>query len=203
MGLSLADAVQAARRGEDEGLRYLYAICLTDGFALINAHFPDLPLAVQEDVVQEASVQVFDKLGALRRPESFRAFFGAIVLRELHRRWLRRSRRHAAEGEFCRSLREQDPVTSLRRGIERRVVRELLEEVDHDALREAGLLFYVEGLTRPDIAERLGVDEGAVRTRLFRLRKLVRGELVRRLVLLRDRLVPFEFAAKGEPGDDE
>jgi len=194
---SLTKAVAAALRDEEEGYRILYAICRTDGSAVLHARYPELEPQARADLVQEAAVRAFDKLRALRDPEKFRSWYLVTVLRLAAREARRRSKERTLVAAYVRELPPSDPAASIRRDVERQVVREAIEGIRTSQRREVARLHYVEGVTRTQIAERLGLSEDQVRSQLYRLRKEVRGRIVRRLLLLHDRLLPLAATREG------
>ena len=118
-----------------------------------------------EDVTQEALLQAYLGLGALRDPERFGAWLSGIALN------LARMRLRA---------RSPIPVADLEPAAEDGdllgAVREAIEALP-PAQREAVLLFYVRGLSCEEAATMLGQTPGAVRVRLPRARLKLRESL--------------------------
>jgi RNA polymerase sigma factor (sigma-70 family) len=132
-----------------------------------------------EDVTQEALLQAYLGLGALRDPERFGAWLAAIAT-NLARMRLRR--------------RADVPVGVVERPVEAtdllRTVREAIEGLPQ-AEREAAVLFYVQGLSCQEAATLLGQTPGAVRVRLHRARRKLRESL--------RELAPATVRAREEP----
>jgi RNA polymerase sigma-70 factor (ECF subfamily) len=89
---------------------------------------------------------------------------------------LRRRRLRAAEALSATAVGDEDVAADAMRAAEARHVREVLAALPH-AQREAIALAYYEGYTQQEIADRLGIPLGTVKTRvrdgLLRLRDLL------------------------------
>lgn len=121
-----------------------------------------------EDVTQEALLQAYLGLAALRDPERFGAWLSAIASNLARMRLRARSDVPAgAVGEAERAAEAGDLL---------RPVREAIEALP-PAERRAALLFYVQGLSCDEAAAVLGQTPGAVRVRLHRARRKLRESL--------------------------
>ena len=121
-----------------------------------------------EDVVQEAFLQGYLGLDRLRDPARFGAWLTAIGV-NLARMQLR-ARRTVPLGEAAA---EELPGEQLE-------IVELVRSavaVLPERERQAVLLYYVEGLSSPEVASALGEPPGTVRVRLHRARRRLRERL--------------------------
>jgi RNA polymerase sigma-70 factor (ECF subfamily) len=131
-----------------------------------------VPHASVEDLVQEVFLHVLPRLATLRDPSRFGPWL-AVITRNLATDFHRRATPttsiddHAVKVENAKSLRApfvlEDGLALLN------AVRELPE-----AYREPLILRFVEGMTGPEIASRLGLTHGSVRVNLHRGMQLLR-----------------------------
>jgi len=192
---SLTEALAAARRGDEEGFRVLYTRYRGEGTAMLKAAYPRLDQAARDDLLQEAFLEVLAQLDRIRKPESFGRWFFSVLLRGAW--WRRRKGQREAEvlTAYVREAPEPDIAELTRRALRIRTVREVIEATPDELTRRIARMFYSEERPRAEIAERLGLTEAAVRTRLFRFRKQMNGELVRRVLLLEEEPLPPEEGA--------
>ena len=130
------------------------------------------------DVVQEAFVRVWERLGDLKEPASFGPWLCGIV-RNLAIDALRRSRlRPVADPENVDPFQRvaPDPHDELDLQEQRRLVAEALQELDETS-RPVVVMRYYEGLSSKEIGEALGIAPAAVDMRLSRARQQLRKKL--------------------------
>ncbi len=140
------------------------------------------PLLV-EDAVQEAALQALLGLAALRQPEHFGSWLAGIGL-NICRRMLRRrgqadwSWDAIAGGRYLAEPIDPGPQPSSMVEVQelRAVVRRAVAGLPRGQ-RAAVLLFYLRGLTYAETAATLGIEIGAVRTRLHKARRALRTSL--------------------------
>ena len=145
-----------------------------------------------EDLAQEALLQAYTDLGALREASRFRAWLIGIT-RNVIADWGRRSQSQIrlAEQVERASVVEAPPPTP-EDDLERREIAEAVwAAVDQlpDSTREAVLLHYIGGLSDREIAEAIGITASAVRSRLHYARQRLRDLMlpVAEEVLVRQR----------------
>lgn len=168
------DLVRRARRGETEAygalveryMRAAYSVALS-----VTRRHEDA-----EDAAQESLMVALDRLDECRSPDRFAGWLMTIV-RNRSRNLVRRE-----------SLRDADPVpeSASHRGprpdrvTERSELREQLDEALGglpEIQREIVLLHDLEGWKHREIAERLGIPSGTVRSHLHFARKALRAVL--------------------------
>src|SRR5579883_742497 len=176
-----------AGTGDDRGDGELVALALSGDRAafgvLYERHRPLLrglctralgDAALIEDVMQEAALQALLNLGSLRRPERFGAWLGGIGL-NLCRAALRRAGRAdwswqaviGGRAELAPSSGEPEPSRLVEESELRAAVRRAVAGLPRGQ-RAAVLLFYIHGLTYAEVGAALGIEAGAVRTRLYK-----------------------------------
>lgn len=175
-------AVEAARRGEESGFRWLYERCRPRALALLRRRFSRLSSAETEELFQDAFVEATRKLDDLGSAESFAPWLYAGLVR----RCVRHLRRRDTEREVLEDLPwgpAQPGAVSDAELRERRIagVRDAIGSVTEWRQREVATLRYIQGETRREIAEKLGIKAATVDTILYRFRKRVRVRLVARL----------------------
>lgn len=179
-----ADLVVAARSGD----RAAFAILVERHWSLLTRlcrrMLGDRWLA--EDAAQEAVVQAMCALSSLRRPEAFASWLAGIGL-NVSRRQLQASRSPLVLSWDAmlggRSGPLPEPVDREPSPADVVEAKELGERVRSavDTLppgqRSAVLLFYLAGLNHREVAATLGIDVGAVKTRLNKARRTLRRRL--------------------------
>ena len=165
-----ADLVAGVRRGSREaaGLlaeRYLRA-CRAVALSIIGE------TAGAEDVCQDAFVYAIERIDDCRRPERFGGWLLQIV-RNRSRNHLRDRKASVPVEEIALESAGESPAAR----VERREVRDrllaALAEIPEER-REVVLLHDLEGWTHREIAERMELPAGTVRSHLHLARKRLR-----------------------------
>ena len=164
-------AVQQARQGNDDALRFLYLRFADNVYGYVCSVVHDEHEA--EDVTQG----IFAKLPtALRRYEPRVVPFSAWILRVAHNAAIDHVRtRRAVPCEEVRGTGEADLSISRERYLD---LREALDTLPEDQ-RTVIVLRFIVGLSPGEIAERIGRSEDAVHGLQHRGRRAIRAELVR------------------------
>lgn len=170
-----AQLVARLRRGSREAAGRLAERYLRPSRAVALAIVGDV--AAAEDVAQDAFVYAIDRIDDLRNPERFGGWLMQIVRN--------RSRNHVRDRKTDRHVTlDMAPVRSgapsPAREAERSQLREhllaALAELPEDR-REVVLLHDLEGWTHREIAERLELPQGTVRSHLHYARRAMRERL--------------------------
>ena len=134
-------------------------------------------LAVAEDIVQDSFVTAYEKLETCDRPERFAAWCFHIVRNRCYDH-LRNPRTRAAGTEVLETLPsdEEDPAESVERSDLRAAIRGAVATLP-PLLREAFVLYHEGSLTYPQMADRLGASESALKMRVKRARDELQKQL--------------------------
>lgn len=135
--------------------------------------------AAAEDAAQHVFIIARQKLADIQ-PGKERGFLCAAAVRVAANERLKLKRETSTEG-VPEEADTSDPEGSLESKQQRAILDRLLASLD-DELREVLVLFDIEGLTRPEVAEALGIPEGTAASRLRRARE----ELARRYSKVRE-----------------
>lgn len=126
-----------------------------------------------EDLAQETLIEAWRHIDQLHNPAAIDAWLAGIA-RNVCRRWFRRQSRDRAR-EFAHSddaaLHEYVADVDLEMELERDELATMLDQalaLLPDATRAALIAHYIERTPQAEIAQRLGVSEGAVAVRLHR-----------------------------------
>ena len=119
-----------------------------------------------EEAVQEAFVRALERLGTIREPSRFSAWFTGILYRVCLE--LRRARRRPKPGRM-------EVSTVLQSDAAARVV-EVALGLEED-FRDILVLVYLEGLSLEEAALALGISEANAKVRVHRARRMLRERL--------------------------
>jgi RNA polymerase sigma-70 factor (ECF subfamily) len=138
--------------------------------------------AIAEDLAQETFAQAMVGLRTFSGRSAFSTWLHGVALNVVRGYWRTRSRADRARTELelavaTRELASGEVDRQHQMRTRAFVLYAVLEELP-ETLREAFLLRYVEGLPAPEVAERLGIEAGAVRVRAHRARQRVETRLV-------------------------
>lgn len=168
--------VSAARAGDRSAFGLLYDRYARMVHGILLCRVPPRDV---DDLVQEVFLLVLRQLHSLRDVSRFAAWLGTITRNRANDYYRKASPVDRAtdpaseerlEGRANDHTAEQEAAMTLA------VLRTLPE-----AYRESLTLRLVEGMTGPEIAERLGLTHGSVRVNLHRGMRMLRGKLTERV----------------------
>ncbi len=181
--LTSTDAVLvlAARAGDKGAFTTLILRHRPRLLAVCRRLLADAGLA--EDAAQEAALQALLGLGNLRRPERFGSWLIGIGLHVCQE--CRRQRAHDPwSWDALLGGRQIAEPPDERRGPEQIAETRQLDDQVRQAVadlpsgqRRAVVLFYLAGLSQAEVAATLGIEVGAVKTRLHKARSSLRRQL--------------------------
>ena len=129
--------------------------------------------AIAEDVVQEALLRAWKSLDALREEAAAKQWLLTIVRRE-NARWFERKRLETVDVDNLTPSQEALLAESPDEDVGD--VRAAIYKLDDD-YREPLVLQVLMGYSTNEIAEMMGLKQGAVLTRLHRARHKLKGQL--------------------------
>jgi RNA polymerase sigma factor (sigma-70 family) len=176
MTADISQLVNRCRRGEQDAFAPLVQRFQNAGYAIALGMVRD-PHDV-EDVLQDAFIAAYCKLGQLREPAAFPGWFRSIVVAQC-REWLRqRSTRQRYADQLSTSA-EVRRVTSPGQQEDGLAQRRLWEHVFTlpEPARSAALLFYLSGFSQRETAAFLQVPPSTVNGRLQQARQHLRRTL--------------------------
>lgn len=173
--------VRAAQDGDKDAFALLLTRHRPLLLAICRRRLGDAALA--EDAAQEAALQALLHVGSLQDAGRFGPWLAGIGL-NVCRMWLRARARESRSREALHEGQALAGRTDRQAEIEARAdaadlaarVRRAVDELP-DGQRSAVQLFYLSGLTYAQTASRLGIEIGAVRTRLHKARGSLRRHL--------------------------
>jgi RNA polymerase sigma-70 factor (ECF subfamily) len=150
------------------------------------------------DVVQEAYLRAYRKLGQFRGPGGFRSWLAQITLNEARARIRKPFLLVDDEDAIVdlQALRTDEPEFDAMSCESQRIIETAIDDLPDD-FRVVFVLRGVEQLSIAESAELLGIKEATVKTRFHRARALLRHALSRRL----DELAPGSFGFDGKRCD--
>ncbi len=133
--------------------------------------------AVAEDIVQESFVTAYEKLDSCEHPERFASWCFHIVRNRCYD-YLRSPRSKSEGPEVLEELPADaaDPGRGAEQSDLRAALARALEALS-PLLREAFVMYHEEELTYPEMAERLGASESALKMRVKRAREELQDRL--------------------------
>jgi RNA polymerase sigma factor (sigma-70 family) len=164
--------VRAAQTGDDLAFAELVRSYQDIAVAYAAAILRDYHLA--EDAAQEAFVEAYRELAALREPAAFAAWFRTIIFKHCDR--MTRRKRHAISA-LDDALEVASPDPSPEETLEKQETRAALWKAIaalSEAEREVVLLYYMGEHSQAVIAEFLNITANVVKTRLYSARKRLR-----------------------------
>ncbi|NUM56570.1 MAG: sigma-70 family RNA polymerase sigma factor [Candidatus Hydrogenedentes bacterium] len=175
--------VEAAKRGDAQAFARLTQAHYRLVYSLAYSTVGDWSAA--QDIAQDAFLVAWTHLGNLRGAGAFPMWIRKIA-RNLALNWIRSAdyRRRLAERheQLVAPLQEppQDPAQLLGREERRAALWKALQHLS-PPVREAMVLFYLEGRSTPEAAAKLGISENAFKLRLHtgraRLRKFLEDQV--------------------------
>lgn len=137
-----------------------------------------------EDILQEAYVNVLEKIGSLDNPDVFQSWFNQIVANKA-KDFLRKKHPERYTSEFFKDdngeeqskfdfIEDDDenfiPESALENTELQKAVIGMIDSLSDDK-RTAVILYYYDNMTTKQIAESLGVNENTVKSRLVQAKK--------------------------------
>ena len=190
--------IQKAQQGDDTAFQAIYDQCHKHVYTYA------LHLAKNDadakDVTQETFLQVYHSLHKLKQPEAFPLWLNRIVYSKFQR-CLGKKKEAAVESEQLtyhidkseKAKKTNDTYLLDDKEIIRRMINQL-----SDKQREAIQYMYYDQYTISEIAKRLSLPEGTVKSRIFEAKKALQKQITqfertehRKIILHNDTLIPL------------
>jgi len=158
-----------------EAARALYDAYYGPTYRKILAIAQDKNLA--QDVTQEAFVRAFERFDQLRSSTKFEAWLFRIGLNYLHDFWRKGQREQPADQQTFYPLITRAATVRVEDVVIQQELAESLVAAFEDLpseQRELVVLYYVEERPVAEIAGELQIPEGTVKSRLYRVRQVLR-----------------------------
>ncbi|WP_447502663.1 RNA polymerase sigma factor [Aeromonas caviae] len=161
--------ILSAQTGDHAAISRLLAVCHADArrYARKHCHASDV-----DDAVQESLMVISRKVSGLKSVAAFSSWLFTVIKRECHRLERMMFKQDPLEDDVAEQQLANRSDESLRIDL-----ANALESLPAHYL-EVVLLRDFEELTIAEIAERLGEQPGAIKSRLHRARELVREYLI-------------------------
>lgn len=191
------ELIQAAQAGDAQAFTRIYDLCHKHVFAYA------LKLCGNEadakDIMQETFLQVHQSICNLQSPEAFPLWLNRIVYSKFHR-ILSKRREAALEQEQLDYHVDQSEKAKKANDAylldDKEIIRRMIDNLS-EKQREAIQYMYYEQYTTSEIAQKLGLPEGTVKSRIFEAKKALMKQIRefeksenRKLILHSDTLLP-------------
>jgi len=170
-----AEIIEATLRGDREKFRNIVERYQNAACAVALSITKDIPSS--RDIALESFTQAYMKLRTLRNPEKF----GKWLLKIVKNLSLNRLRSNKS---YSRSLENMSEIAITKEQAEDEMTQKELKDIINgtiwklsDKLREAMIMYYWEGRSVKEISEITGINESAIKNRLFMGRKKIKDEL--------------------------
>lgn len=182
---SYTEAVTAAKSGDQNAFAWLYQKTSREKYYIAIKYMKNQTEA--DDVLQEAYVKAWQKIGTLAEPEKFPGWVGQIVantalsaLRKKNPLTFSDISRENEEGEeFVYDIEdesiERQPELNYTTNERQELIRAMIDSLS-DEQRMCVMMFYIEEMSVKEIAETLGCSENTVKSRLNYGRKNIKAE---------------------------
>ncbi|MCR4604892.1 MAG: sigma-70 family RNA polymerase sigma factor [Eubacterium sp.] len=182
---SFTEAVNAARAGEQDAFSWLYEKTSREKYYIAIKYMKNQTDAA--DVLQDAYMKAWQKLGSLDDPEKFPGWVGQIVANEALMALRKKnpltfsdiSGENDEGEEFVYDIEdesiERQPELNYTTNERQEIIRSMIDSLS-DEQRMCVMMFYIEEMSVKEIAETLGVSENTVKSRLNYGRKNIKNE---------------------------
>ncbi|MCL5996613.1 MAG: sigma-70 family RNA polymerase sigma factor [Chloroflexi bacterium] len=173
----LSELVRAAQRGDHDAFGHIVTRFQRMAYAVSCAMLGDA--ATAQDAAQEAFIEAYLCLPALREPAAFPGWFRRIVVKQCDRQF-RRARAELPLDEAWPAGNgaddESDPSLIFDQMAFRQAVRQAIAGLPHHQ-RLVTTLFYLNGFSQQEIVDFLGLPATTVKKQLFDARKKLRARM--------------------------
>jgi F-type H+-transporting ATPase subunit beta len=170
----LSDRVIAAQRGDKAAFSEIVRRFQDMAYGVAYAILGDA--AVAQDVAQEAFIEAYVNLPALREPAAFPGWFRRIVLKYSDRELRGRRPMVSFDDTLGLTIEGADPDGAIELLERRQTVQDAIAELA-PAQREVVTLFYLRDYSQKEIEDFLELPVSTIKKHLFTARKKLKGRL--------------------------
>jgi len=179
----LIRAIQNYKNSDAQAFETLYKLSLPYltqcVLNVINRTAPGAGEVVVQDILQDTYLTVAEKLGTLQNENAFFQWAGQIATHHALRTWSKDARRQTLErpdAEVTEELADEHciPEDILENKEKQQTIRKMLHQLPTGQYLCLVEYFY-NGLKEKEIAEKLGMPQGTVKTNLFRAKQKLKG----------------------------
>ena len=168
------EAVQRCQRGDREAFRYL--VERYQGVVFGTAYNMTGNRAVAEELAQEAFLSAWKGIRTFRKGRPFKPWLMRILVNEV---MTQRRRRYVVTtpiegGDWPGDA--EDPAASLEAQLDRQTLRQAIAALSPEH-RQVVVLRYFAEMSVQEVARAAGLNEGTVKSRLFRAHQALRQRL--------------------------
>jgi RNA polymerase sigma factor (sigma-70 family) len=171
--------IEACKRKDHSAFEWLYHKYAPKMKMVAYRYVGDMACA--EDVLHDAFIKIYERIGQLKDVALFEAWLRRIVVNEAID-FLKKKKKLKKIMEESGQLSDhlQPETTNIYQGIS---LKELMETLDSlpAGYRMIFNLHVIDGMPHQDIAESLGITEGTSKSQLARAKELLRKLLTRKL----------------------
>lgn len=172
--MEIKEAVIKAQNGDQSAFSFLYEETYKSKYYLALKYMKNKEAA--EDVLQDAYLKAFSKLGTLKQPEAFEGWLGMIVANTAKNMLVKKNPLLFSEmavdqegEEYVYDVEDEDPENQPELAYSREETKELVHAL-LDGLSEeqrmAVLMFHLENASISEIAQAMECSENTVKSRL-------------------------------------
>ena len=163
--LDLLDGCLKKNRNKQKSLYYKYCDAMfTLAFRILNDYDE------ANDVLQEAFINVFQKIEQFKKQSSLGAWIKTIVIRTA----IRHLKKHKDYDSF--EPNKHDEITYNKENIDGKILEKIIMSLPV-GYRTVFILSEIEGYKHKEIAEMLNISEGTSKSQLFNAKKILRDIL--------------------------
>lgn len=178
----LVKAIQAYKQGDSQAFEQIYKAsqpylhkCILN---VVNRTAPNAPQDLIEDVLQETCLSIAEKLQTLQSEEAYFQWAGQIATNHALRTWTKEARKQELEqpeDDLVYDLADDQfiPEDILENKEKQQLIRNMLQQLPTGQYLCLVEYFY-NGLKEAEVAEKLGMPLGTVKTNLSRAKKKLR-----------------------------
>lgn len=121
-----------------------------------------------EDVLSEATIRAFDKIGQLREPDKFYQWYTSLLVNLCRAYYRKRQKETAGLDHHRQEVIPEQVVPDFSARVEDRMLVEKILQSLKQSERDLLVLRFMGDFTLKEIAEIMDVAEGTVKSRLYR-----------------------------------